>query len=130
MDPSAVGIRLASGVVAPLVKKLFVKEGPGAGLLDGPVRISLRLPQATQLSVINTAHGPLADLSRSLRAALPAFPALRRLQLYGLTGGTVALPPLTGLPELREVFLSYLRPEPAPELPPHVELTRFPRPRT
>lgn len=40
MDPSAVGIRLASGVVAPLVKKLFVKEGPGAGLVDGPVRIS------------------------------------------------------------------------------------------
>ncbi|MFG2529090.1 hypothetical protein [Streptomyces sp. NPDC048516] len=40
MDPSAVGIRPASGVVAPLVKKLFVKEGPGAGLVNGPVRIS------------------------------------------------------------------------------------------
>ncbi|MFG2831636.1 hypothetical protein ACGFWI_29895 [Streptomyces sp. NPDC048434] len=40
MDPSALGIRLASGVVAPLVRKLFVKEGPGAGLVDGPVRIS------------------------------------------------------------------------------------------
>jgi hypothetical protein len=27
-------------VIAPLVKKLFVREGPGAGLLDKPVRIS------------------------------------------------------------------------------------------
>ncbi|WP_308040141.1 hypothetical protein [Streptomyces sp. PSKA30] len=33
-------MRLASGVVAPLVKKLFVTEGPGAGLVDRPVRIS------------------------------------------------------------------------------------------
>ncbi|MER6309060.1 NACHT domain-containing protein [Streptomyces sp. NPDC001657] len=40
MDPSAVGIRLASGAVAPLVRKLFVKEGPGAGLVPAPVRIS------------------------------------------------------------------------------------------
>ncbi|MFG2092646.1 NACHT domain-containing protein [Streptomyces sp. NPDC048612] len=40
MDPSAVGVRLASGVVAPLVKKLFVKEGPGAGLVAKPVRLS------------------------------------------------------------------------------------------
>lgn len=104
--------------------------GLAAGETALRIPASLRLPQVKKLSVINTAHGPLADLSRSVRAALPAFPALRRLQLYGLTDGTVALPPLTGLPELREVFLSYLRPEPAPELPPHVELTRFPRPRT
>ncbi|GFE15925.1 hypothetical protein Sgleb_39720 [Streptomyces glebosus] len=40
MDPSAVGVRLASGVVAPLIRKLFVKEGPGAGLVAKPVRIS------------------------------------------------------------------------------------------
>ncbi|MFE3648127.1 NACHT domain-containing protein [Streptomyces sp. NPDC059152] len=40
MDPSALGARLASGVVAPLVKKLFVQEGPGAGLVDAPVRLS------------------------------------------------------------------------------------------
>ncbi|WP_260636437.1 NACHT domain-containing protein [Streptomyces angustmyceticus] len=90
----------------------------------------LRLPQVTTLSAINAARGPLAGLSRAVATALPAFPALRTLQLYGLTGGTVALPPLTGLPELRKVFLSYLRPEPAPALPPHIELTRFPRPRT
>ncbi|WP_435882189.1 NACHT N-terminal Helical domain 1-containing protein [Streptomyces kronopolitis] len=40
MDPSVLGVRLASGVVAPLIRKLFVKEGPGAGLVAKPVRIS------------------------------------------------------------------------------------------
>ncbi|MEU4729432.1 NACHT domain-containing protein [Streptomyces sp. NPDC023588] len=40
MDASVVGIRLASGVVAPLVKKLFQGEGAGAGLVDRPLRIS------------------------------------------------------------------------------------------
>lgn len=35
-----VGIRLASGVVTPLLKKLFHAEGAGAGLVDRPVRIS------------------------------------------------------------------------------------------
>lgn len=40
MEASAVGIRLASSVVTPLIKKLFVSEGPGAGLVDKPVRIS------------------------------------------------------------------------------------------
>ncbi|MFJ3833438.1 NACHT domain-containing protein [Streptomyces sp. NPDC090046] len=40
MDASVVGIRLASGVVAPLIKKLLQTEGPGAGLVDRPQRIS------------------------------------------------------------------------------------------
>ncbi|WP_051113653.1 NACHT domain-containing protein [Streptomyces davaonensis] len=40
MDPAVLGARLASGVVAPLVRKLFVKEGPGAALVDRPVRLS------------------------------------------------------------------------------------------
>ncbi|MBT2471700.1 NACHT domain-containing protein [Streptomyces sp. ISL-66] len=40
MDASVVGIRLASGVMTPLVKKLFRGEGAGAGLVDRPVRIS------------------------------------------------------------------------------------------
>ncbi|GAA5019787.1 NACHT domain-containing protein [Streptomyces siamensis] len=40
MDPAAIGARLASSVVAPLIRKLFVAEGPGAGLVDRPVRIS------------------------------------------------------------------------------------------
>ncbi|MDQ1037911.1 hypothetical protein QFZ75_004327 [Streptomyces sp. V3I8] len=43
MEPATVGIRLASGVAAPLIRKLFVTEGPGAGLLDRPVRISSRV---------------------------------------------------------------------------------------
>lgn len=40
MEPAAIGIRLASSVVTPLVKKLFVTQGPGAGLVEKPVRIS------------------------------------------------------------------------------------------
>ncbi|MFI0822183.1 NACHT domain-containing protein [Streptomyces sp. NPDC021098] len=40
MDPAVIGARLASSAVAPLIKKLFVREGPGAGLVDQPVRIS------------------------------------------------------------------------------------------
>ncbi|MGW1390219.1 NACHT domain-containing protein [Streptomyces nigra] len=40
MEPVSIGARLASSVVVPLVKKLFVVDGPGAGLVDRPVRIS------------------------------------------------------------------------------------------
>ncbi|MGW0907548.1 NACHT domain-containing protein [Streptomyces sp. NPDC002853] len=42
MDPAAIGsvTRLASSVVTPLVKRLFVREGPGAALVDKPVRLS------------------------------------------------------------------------------------------
>ncbi|MFJ9246225.1 NACHT domain-containing protein [Streptomyces sp. NPDC101776] len=40
MEPTAIGTRLASAVMGPLVKKLFVIEGPGAGLVDKPIRIS------------------------------------------------------------------------------------------
>ncbi|MGW7693167.1 NACHT domain-containing protein [Streptomyces asiaticus] len=40
MDPATIGARLASSVVTPLIKKLFVKERPGAGLVNQPVRIS------------------------------------------------------------------------------------------
>ncbi len=43
MEPATVGVRLASSVAAPLIKKLFVPEGPGAELVDKPVRISSRL---------------------------------------------------------------------------------------
>ncbi len=39
MDPAVIGTRLASSVVAPLIKKLFVREGPGAGLVERPVRV-------------------------------------------------------------------------------------------
>ncbi|MFB6825168.1 NACHT domain-containing protein [Streptomyces virginiae] len=40
MDISVLGIRLASGVVTPLVRKLFRQEEVGAGLVDRPHRIS------------------------------------------------------------------------------------------
>ncbi|NGO41979.1 NACHT domain-containing protein [Streptomyces ureilyticus] len=40
MEPASVGVRLASSVLSPLVRKLFVTEGPGAALVDKPVRIS------------------------------------------------------------------------------------------
>ncbi|MFF5444220.1 NACHT domain-containing protein [Streptomyces sp. NPDC012888] len=40
MEPGTIGIRLASSVLGPLVRKLFVTEGPGAGVVDKPVRIS------------------------------------------------------------------------------------------
>ncbi|MCZ4516254.1 NACHT domain-containing protein [Streptomyces sp. ActVer] len=43
MEPTTVGVRLASTVATPLIKKLFTPEGPGAGLVDKPVRISSRV---------------------------------------------------------------------------------------
>ncbi|GAA2606914.1 NACHT domain-containing protein [Streptomyces axinellae] len=40
MDAGVVGARIASSVVAPLVRKLFVAQGAGAGLAEAPVRVS------------------------------------------------------------------------------------------
>ncbi|WP_216590205.1 NACHT N-terminal Helical domain 1-containing protein [Streptomyces brasiliscabiei] len=40
MEASAIGIRLASSAVTPLIRRLFVSEGAGAGLVDKPVRIA------------------------------------------------------------------------------------------
>lgn len=40
MDPSVLGTKLASGLVTPLIRKLFVSEGPGAGLVEQPIRLS------------------------------------------------------------------------------------------
>ncbi|MFF9766352.1 NACHT domain-containing protein [Streptomyces sp. NPDC014636] len=40
MEPATIGTRLASAVIGPLVRKLFVTEGPGAGLVDKPIRLS------------------------------------------------------------------------------------------
>ncbi|MGW4570147.1 NACHT domain-containing protein [Streptomyces tendae] len=39
MEPAVLGGKLASSLVAPLVRKLFVTGGPGAGLVDRPVRL-------------------------------------------------------------------------------------------
>jgi hypothetical protein len=40
MEPAVLGGKLASSLVAPLVKKLFVTGSPGAGLVDRPVRLA------------------------------------------------------------------------------------------
>ncbi|WP_327718542.1 NACHT domain-containing protein [Streptomyces sp. NBC_00490] len=40
MDPAVLGSKLASGLVASLVRKLFVADAPGAGLVDKPVRLT------------------------------------------------------------------------------------------
>lgn len=40
MDPTVLGTKLTTSLVAPLVKRLFVQDGPGAGLVDKPVRLS------------------------------------------------------------------------------------------
>jgi hypothetical protein len=39
MDPTVLGGKLASAAVAPLLKKLFRADGPGAGLIERPVRL-------------------------------------------------------------------------------------------
>ncbi|MEU9455331.1 NACHT domain-containing protein [Streptomyces sp. NPDC048277] len=39
MEPTVLGGKLASSLVSPLLKKLFVADGPGAGLVDKPVRL-------------------------------------------------------------------------------------------
>ncbi|MFH8978424.1 NACHT domain-containing protein [Streptomyces sp. NPDC017890] len=40
MEPAVLGGKLASSLIAPLVKKLFLTGGPGAGLVDRPVRLT------------------------------------------------------------------------------------------
>lgn len=90
----------------------------------------LRLPQVKTLSLLNAARLPLPEMSRLLRAALPAFPGVRKLQLYGILDGSIDLSPAAALPELQEVYLSYVHPEPGHSLPPHIKLTHYPRPRT
>ncbi|MET9387160.1 NACHT domain-containing protein [Streptomyces sp. NPDC002928] len=39
MEPTVLGSKLASSLISPLLKKLFVADGPGAGLVDRPVRL-------------------------------------------------------------------------------------------
>ncbi|MFJ2770570.1 NACHT domain-containing protein [Streptomyces sp. NPDC087300] len=40
MELAGIGLRVASSAVAPLVRKLFRQDDPGAGLVDEPVRLS------------------------------------------------------------------------------------------
>ncbi len=69
-------------------------------------------------------------MSRLLSSALPAFPDVRKLQLQSGIDAPIDLSPLAALPDLQELRLSRLRPEPRHSLPPHIKLTRYPRPRT
>ncbi|MYX11544.1 NACHT domain-containing protein [Streptomyces sp. SID8375] len=103
----------------------LAEEGVSLHLPDG-----LQLPQVKTLGIINTARLPVPGMSRLLASALPAFPGVRKLQLYGVIEGSIDLSPTSALPELQEVHLSYLRPDPGHSLPPHIKLTRYPRPRT
>ncbi|MEU4169047.1 NACHT domain-containing protein [Streptomyces sp. NPDC026665] len=78
MDPVTIGTRLASSVAAPLVRKLFVAEGPGAGLVDRPVRISALVSFTGEKRVVGERE--LARLSadlvgRALRGGERPFPA-------------------------------------------------------
>ncbi|MBQ0827275.1 NACHT domain-containing protein [Streptomyces tagetis] len=40
MEPVVLGGKLASPLIAPLIRKLFVPDGPGAGLVERPVRLT------------------------------------------------------------------------------------------
>ncbi|WP_314172398.1 NACHT domain-containing protein [Streptomyces winkii] len=39
MEPISIGARVSSAVAGPLVRRLFAQPGPGAGLVDSPVRL-------------------------------------------------------------------------------------------
>ncbi|WP_239516126.1 MULTISPECIES: NACHT domain-containing protein [unclassified Streptomyces] len=70
MDASVMGIRLASGVVTPLVKKLLRGEGAGADLVDRPVRISSYVSLREHRTLSRDDLRALADklVDRALRA--------------------------------------------------------------
>ncbi|MEU5364667.1 NACHT domain-containing protein [Streptomyces sp. NPDC005925] len=65
MEPAA-GMRMASSVIGPLIKKLFVTQGPGAGLVDRPVRISGHLSFSGEKRTLTRAdlHKLSAELVR------------------------------------------------------------------
>ncbi|MFD3422504.1 NACHT domain-containing protein [Streptomyces decoyicus] len=104
----------------------------GLGAEGGTLHLppGLRLPQVRTLEIFNSTPRPGSDLSCLLSSALPAFPGVRKLQLQGTTDAPIDLSPLAALPDLQELHLSRLHPEPSHPLPPHIKLTRYPRPRT
>ncbi|WP_338146128.1 NACHT domain-containing protein [Streptomyces scabichelini] len=74
MEPAAVGVRLASSIVTPLIRKLFVKDQPGAGLVSKPVRISALVSfRREKTSVTPKDAGKVAEelVRRALKAAGP-----------------------------------------------------------
>ncbi|MFI5860814.1 NACHT domain-containing protein [Streptomyces sp. NPDC051546] len=88
MDASVVGIRLASGVVTPLLKKLFRGEGAGAGLVDRPVRISSYVSLREQRSL---SRDDLRRLAGKLVEEALRAPGERPLPPGGEAGVAAAL---------------------------------------
>ncbi|MEE1942604.1 NACHT domain-containing protein [Streptomyces sp. TRM 70361] len=81
MDAATVGARLAAGAVAPLVRKLLVREGPGAGLADRPVRLSGRLSFRGEKRTLGEKE--LEKLADELVArAVEPLPAAERLPAH------------------------------------------------
>ncbi|GAA2059355.1 hypothetical protein GCM10009757_40530 [Streptomyces cheonanensis] len=74
MDPTGGGLRLASSAIAPLIKKLFHRDGPGAGLTDKPVRITALVSFRGETRTLGERE--LRKLTRELvaRAATAAGP--------------------------------------------------------
>ncbi|MER7046054.1 NACHT domain-containing protein [Streptomyces jumonjinensis] len=83
MDASAaVAVRLASAAVAPLVKRLFVREGPGARLVEEPVRIS-GLVSFGGLRGVQGVRGEKNSLGEQDLRKLTAELVARALRSYG-----------------------------------------------
>ncbi|MGW7576803.1 NACHT domain-containing protein [Streptomyces sp. NPDC054765] len=118
------------GALAGLSELADFAFGPAEEQATLRIPPGLQVPHVHTLSILNPARRPASDLSDLLEAVLPAFPGVRKIQLYGLLDTPIGLPSLAALPDLQEVHLSYLRPEPGRPLPPHIKLTRYPRPRT
>jgi hypothetical protein len=79
MDPAQIGIRLASSAVAPLVRKLFLSEDPGAGMVDKPVRLSALVSfrgEKRSLSEDDLRKVATELVRRAVRAAGPHDPLL------------------------------------------------------
>ncbi|MDB1086670.1 NACHT domain-containing protein [Streptomyces sp. ACA25] len=74
MDPSGVGLRLGTSLLTAMAKKLFRQDGPGAGLVDRPVRVSALVSFRGEQRTL--AEEDLVRLARELvdRAARTAGP--------------------------------------------------------
>lgn len=136
MEPTAIGLKLASSVIGPLVKKFFVADAPGAGLVDNPIRlggyVSFKGEKRTRLTHLSLDPASFEALPAGLvlenltfltlnshRPAHPAMlerlpglvPRLGSLNLRGnlSAGGRLDITALAALPGLREVTLDVPR---------------------
>ncbi|MFF4833243.1 NACHT domain-containing protein [Streptomyces sp. NPDC001315] len=75
MDPRIIGARLASSTVGPLVKRLFARQSPGAGLVDKPVRLSALVSfQGEQRQLTERDVGEIAAVMVQEAEASPGEP--------------------------------------------------------